>query len=185
MYSSGLSRRETELIRPLPQSIGHELYVFIEIYAELLGAPYDVFPVHGRSERLLFHLLADALCLHVLETFGTHEGAGHDEAGELVYGVERFGHKGVARHVQVIGVPLYGVDDVLGIASALQLPDTDHRMLVGRGVFLVVHVVQEAGYSPLLLVLAETAGIWPPGGLPREHVLAQGVTLCPRAHKVP
>src|SRR5918994_2382475 len=185
MYSSGLSRRETELIRPLPQSIGHELYVFIEIYAELLGAPYDVFPVHGRSEGLLFHLLADALCLHVFETFGTHEGAGHDEAGELVHGVERLGHEGVAGHVQVVGVPLYGVDDVVGIASALQLPYTDHGMLIRRGMFLVVHIVQETGYAPLLLVLPETAGVGSHGGLDGEHVLAQGVTLCPSAHKLP
>src|ERR671911_1955996 len=105
-------RREAELVRAISEGASHELYVLVEVDAKLLGATYDVVAVHGRCEGLLLHLLADALGLHVFETFGTHEGAGHDKAGELVYGVERFGHEGVAGHVQVVGVPLYGVDDV-------------------------------------------------------------------------
>src|ERR687890_2433016 len=58
-------------------------------------------------------------------------------------------------------------------------------MPVLRRILLVVHVVQEAGHAPLLLVLAEAARVRPHGGLDGEHVLAQRVALGPPAHKVP
>src|SRR3712207_9495640 len=80
--------RETENVAPLAQRTGHELYVLVQVYAELLGAPHYVFPVHGRREGLLLHLLAHALRFESLEALGAHEGAGDDEAGELVHGVE-------------------------------------------------------------------------------------------------
>src|SRR5215212_2384634 len=177
-----LRRREIELVRALPESACHELYVLVEVDAEFLGTTYDVVAVDRRSEGLLLHLLAHAFGLHVLEALGAHQGAGDDEAGELVNGVERLGHGSVAGHLQVVGVPLYGVEDVLGITQSLQFPDPHHRMLVGRRMLFVVHVVQEAGYAPLLLVLAETTGVRPHGSLDGEHVLAQGVALGPGAH---
>src|SRR5215218_9662271 len=58
-------------------------------------------------------------------------------------------------------------------------------MLVRRRMLLVVHVVQQTGHAPLLLVLAEAARVRPHCGLDGEHVLAQRVALGPPAHKVP
>src|SRR5215211_5398799 len=52
-------------------------------------------------------------------------------------------------------------------------------------VLLVVHVVQEPGYTPLLLVLAELSGVGAHGGLDGEHVLAKGVALRPLAQQLP
>src|SRR5215211_2661191 len=179
------ARCEAELVRMLPQGAGHELYMIVQIYVELLGAPHDIFPVHGRREGLLLHLLADALGLHVLQALGTHQGAGHYKPRELVDGVECLGHEGVAGHVEIVSVPLDGVEYIVGISSLLQLPDTDHGMLIRRGMLLVVHVVQESGYAPFLLVLPKAEGVGPHGGLDGQHVLAQGITLGPGAHEFP
>src|SRR5215212_7984674 len=59
-----LPGRETQLVRDLLEGARHELYVLVEVDAELLGAPHDVVAVHGRREGFLLHLLADALGLH-------------------------------------------------------------------------------------------------------------------------
>src|SRR5215203_4617310 len=139
----------------------------------VFGAMYDVVAVHGRGEGLLLHLLADAFGLHVLQALGAHHGAGDDKAREFVHGIERLGHESVPRHIQVVSVPLYGVEHVFGITQSLQLPDPHHRMPFLCRMLLVVHVVQEAGHAPFLLVLAKAACVRPHGGLDGEHVLAQ------------
>src|ERR671911_1647542 len=178
-------RREAELVRATSEGASHELYVLVEVDAKLLGSTYDVVAVHGRGEGLLLHLLADAFGLHVLQALGAHHGAGHDKAGEFVHGIERLGHESVARYVQVVSVALYSVEHVFGITQSLQLPDPHHRMPVLCRMLLVVHVVQEAGHTPFLLILAKAACVGPHGGLNGEHVLAQRVALGPFAHEVP
>src|SRR4028118_217431 len=127
--SGGLSALllEPQGVRLLPQRGGHKLYVLVEVATEFLGAADDVLPVDGGSEGALLHLFAHALGFHVLKALWAHEGNGDDKARELVDGVEGLGHGGVAGHVEVVGVALYGVEHIGRGDPLLPLSGTDPR----------------------------------------------------------
>src|SRR5215212_1194009 len=92
--------REPQNVRLLPQRGDYEIYVLVQVHAELLGPAGYVLPGDVRGEGFLLHLLTDTLCLESLETFGAHQGAGRDKAGELVHGVEGPGKERLPRHAQ-------------------------------------------------------------------------------------
>src|SRR5215210_939803 len=178
-------QRRTQSSRLLPEGCDDEVYMLVQVHADLLGAAEDVLPAYARGEGLLLHLLADALRSEALQTLWPDESAGHDEAGEFVHGIEGLREQRLARHVEIVGVPFYRLQHVLRVAPAGEFPHADHGVLRGVGVLLVVHVVQQTRDPPLLLVFAELAGVGPHGGLDGEHVLAQRVTLRPLAEQPP
>src|SRR5947209_2786574 len=172
-------------MRLLSERCDYEVYMFVEVYAELLGAAYNVFSAYVRGERLLLHLLANALSFHALQALRTNESTGCDKAGELVHGVEGPGHEGLTRHVQVVGVAFYRLEHVFRIASARELSHADHRMFGSSGVLLIIHIVEETRDPPLLLVFAELPGVGPHRSLDGEHVFSQRVALRPLAELLP
>ena len=80
----------------------------------------------------------DGLC-------GLDEGAGGEEAGELVAGEEGLSRWVVGRDAGVVGVGEDGVEDFFGPAVIAEVGDADEGVLGGGGVALVVEVVEEAG----------------------------------------
>ncbi len=78
------------------------------------------------------------------------------EAGELVAGEEHALEIALARGdvLQVVGVREHRAHEPLGIAELAQVRRAVLRMLVERGVALVVEVVQQRDVAPRLLVLA-------------------------------
>jgi hypothetical protein len=81
------------------------------------------------------------------------------EAGQLVAGEEGPLERRVAWHREVLRVREDGLDQLLGVALLAQDRGAVLRVLVERGVDLVVEVVQERGRAPELLVLAEPARV--------------------------
>jgi hypothetical protein len=96
-----------------------------------------------------------------------------DEAGQLVAGEERPLQGRVARQLQVLGVGEDGDDDLLRPALLAEDGRAVLRVLVERGVDLVVEVVEERGGAPELLVLAVLAGVEADARLDREGVAAE------------
>lgn len=72
-------------------------------------------------------------------------------------------------------------EDLLGVAQAPQLLHGPVGVLLG--VLLVVHVVEDAGDGPKLLVLPIAAGVGPHGHLHRPHVPPQGGAFRPGLHE--
>src|SRR5215210_6199497 len=97
-------RRKPQSIRLFLERRDDEVYMLVQVHAELLGAPDYVFPVHRGGEGLLLHLLADALGLEALKTLGSHQSAGRYEARELVNGVQGLRERRFAGHVEVVGM---------------------------------------------------------------------------------
>ena len=69
------------------------------------------------------------------------------------------------------------LDDLLGVAQLAQDRRAVLRVLVERGVDLVVEVVQERRHAPQLLVLAELARVERGRRLDRERVAQQRLAL--------
>ena len=149
----------------------------VELDAEALGARVDLVAMHPRSERRLLQLLLDGLRLERGDPVGANESAGVHEARQLVTGEERPLERRVPRDRQVLGVRKHRLDELLGIALIAQDGGAVLRMLVERGVDLVVEVVEEGGRPPELLVRAKAPGVSPHGSLYREGVPAQWLGL--------
>ena len=77
----------------------------------------------------------------------------------------------------MLGVRQHGFDYLLRIALLAEDLRTVLRMLVERGMELVVEVVQQRDGAPELLVLAEAARIGARTGLDREGVPPQRLAL--------
>src|SRR5262245_55635138 len=81
---------ESEAWRDCRQRADDEGDVLVQVHAELLRAAVHVVAVHGAGEALVLELLPDRAGLEPRDgAAGTDEGAGRDEAGQLVTGVER------------------------------------------------------------------------------------------------
>src|SRR5207247_10119944 len=144
---------EPELRRDRAHRIDHEGDVLVELDAQRLGALVDVVPVHAGRERRLLELLLDGLRLERLDPVRAYEPAGVDEPTELVAGEERPLERRVARQAEVRRVREDALDHRLGVALLAQDRRPVLRVLLERGVDLVVEVVQERGRAPELLIL--------------------------------
>ena len=133
--------------------------VLVELEPEQLGTGVDLVAVDAGGEGRLLQLLLDRLRLEALEPGRPHEPAGVDEPGELVAGEERLLQQRLARDLEVLGMREHGQDQHLGVALLAEDRRAVLRMLVERGVDLVVEVVEERRAAPQLLVLAEVAGV--------------------------
>ena len=51
---------------------------------------FDDFSVTAGGETFVFEFLFQSFEFHAVYAFGTHEGVSHDDAGELIDGVEAF-----------------------------------------------------------------------------------------------
>ena len=152
-------RRQAELLRDRLQRGDDVRDVLVELDADQLGARVDLVAVDSGRERRLLQLLLDRLRLQALEAGRADEPARVHEARELVAGEERLLQRRVARHRQVLRVGEDRLDHLLGIALLAQDRRAVLRVLVERGVDLVVEVVQERRDAPELLVLAEAARV--------------------------
>ena len=123
-----------------------------------------------------------------MDALGAHVGAGHDEARQLVDGVERLLHRRLARDVEEVGVRGDGAHELGREALALELGHARPRVAVlgvHVGVALVVEVVEHAHEAPFLLVAVEAGRVGAHRGLDRQDVLAQGRRFGPLAEKGP
>ena len=78
------------------------------------------------------------------------------EPGELVAREQRLLERRVARQREVLGVREDRLDHLLGVALLAQDRRAVLRMLVERGVDLVVEVVEQRRAAPELLVLVQS-----------------------------
>ncbi len=155
----GLGGAQPELRRDRLERLDHVADVVVQLEPEQLRAGVDLVAVDAGRERRLLELLLHGLRLEAVDARRPHEPARVDEPGELVAGEERLLERRVARHLQVLGVREDALDDDLRVALLAQDRRAVLRMLVERGVDLVVEVVQERGDAPQLLVLAEVARV--------------------------
>src|SRR5215470_3015469 len=178
--TAGLRRwsAEPEAWRDRGQCADDEGDVLVEIDPELLAAPVHVVAVHGASEALVLELLLDRAGLEAGDgTPGPHEGAGRDEAGQLVTGVQGPVELRHAREPRVVGVGQDRVDD-LGRGPARPEDLRALHGMVRRGrVHLVVEVVEHAGDAPRLGIAAVALRVGAHGCFDGERVLAKTVRL--------
>ena len=121
--------------------------VLVELEPEQLGARVDLVAMDARGERRLLELLRHRLRLEAVEAGRPHEPARVHEPGELVAREQHLLQGGVARHREVLGVREDGLDQLLRIPLLAEDRRAVLRVLVERGVDLVVEVVEERGRS--------------------------------------
>ncbi len=107
------------------------------------------------------------------------------EAGELVAGEQHLLQLRVARNLEMLGVGEDRLDQLLGVALLPQDRRAVLRMLVERGVDLVVEVVEERGRAPELLVLAVQTSVVADGRLDRERVAEEGLVRRVPSERLP
>src|SRR5436190_3935837 len=100
-----------------------------------------------------------------------------DEARELVAREERLLERRVSLHVEVLGVREHRLDHLLRVPLLTQDRRAVLRVLVERGVDLVVEVVEERGDAPNLLVAAEARRVRGGRGLDCQRVTEQRLAL--------
>jgi UDP-N-acetylglucosamine 1-carboxyvinyltransferase len=100
-----------------------------------------------------------------------------DEAGQLVAGEERPFQLCVAGEAEVRAVRENTLDHLLGVSLLAQDRRAVLRVLVERGVDLVVEVVQQRGHPPELLVLFETLCVGAHRGLDCKRMAQQRLAL--------
>ena len=164
----------------------HEGDVLVEVDPELLGAVAHRVAVDRGGEGRGLHLLLDRLGRQPVDPLRAHVGAGHDEARELVDGVQRLLHRRVARDLEVVGVRGDRAHHVLREPEPLELGEGVARMAgVKIRIALVVEVVEHSHEPPALLILAELSRVRAHAGLDGEHVAAQALRRRPIAEQRP
>ena len=99
------------------------------------------------------------------------------EAGDLVTREECLLQRGVPLRLQMLSVREDCLDHLLRIALLAEDRRAVLRVLVERGVDLVVEVVEERNDAPQLLVLSEPARVRARGGLDGERMPEQRLAL--------
>src|SRR5450759_69888 len=155
----------------------HEGDVLVEVDAKLVGALVDLAAIDFGGEGGLFQLLAHRLRLERVDAVGAHQPAGVHEAGQLVAGEDRLLQRGLARYAGVDGVREDRPNDLLGVALLAQYRGAGLRVLLERGVNLVVEVVQKPGDAPELFVRTEPPRIGSDSRFDRECVPPQRLAL--------
>src|SRR6266446_6478871 len=174
-------RREPGHPRARPISWGNvgqrgddERDVLIEIHAEFDGAAVDIIAVDRARERLVLELLPDRGRLQTADHASRpDESDGVHEAGELVAGVEGAVEARDARQAGVIRVRQDGVDDPLRDAPRQEDLGTLQRMVRRARMHLVVEVVEYAGPTPRVQILAVPASVGAHGGFDGAGVFAE------------
>src|SRR4051794_3802320 len=133
--------------------------------------------MHAGREGRLLELLLDRLRLEPLEPGRPNEPARVDEPGELVAREERLLQQRLARDGEMLRVGENRHDQHLWVALLAEDRRPILRMLVERGMDLVVEVVQERGAAPQLFVLAEVAGVPARRRLDGERMAEQRLAL--------
>src|ERR1700730_17006493 len=170
--TAGLRRRSRETDRRSDGSerADDEADMLVEFHTQLLGTAVDVLPVDGAREALVLELFLDRARLEPRDSApGSHEGAGGDEARELVASVEAVVEQGHPRVAREVGVGEAGVDASDSGAARQQEPRA--------AVHLLVKVVEHAGRAPCLEALAVASRVPPHAGLDGQRVLAEAVGL--------
>src|SRR5712691_1870220 len=178
-------RREPGHPRARPISWGNvgqrgddERDVLIEIHAEFACAAVDIIAVDRARERLVLELLPDRGRLQTADHASRpDESDGVHEAGELVAGVEGAVEARDARQAGVIRVRQDGVDDPLRDAPRQEDLGTLQRMVRRARMHLVVEVVEYAGPTPRVQILAVPASVGAHGGFDGAGVFAEAVAL--------
>ena len=144
--------------------------MLVELEPEELRARVDLVAVHARGERRLLELLLHRLRLEPLEAGRADEPARVHEPRQLVAREEHLLELRVARHREMLGVREHRLDELLRVPLLAQDRRAVLRMLVERGMDLVVEVVEERRRAPELLVLAVQPRVEADGSLDGERV---------------
>ena len=151
--------------------------VLVELQPDQLRARVDLVAVHAGREGRLLELLPHRLRLEAFETGRPHEPARVDEAGQLVTGEERLLELRLARQLEVLRVRQHRPDHDLRVALLAEDRRSVLRMLVERGVNLVVEVVEQRDTAPQLLVLARAPRVSAHRRLDRERMAEERLAL--------
>src|SRR5215216_3965643 len=178
-------RPQTQLARDRLHRVRDRLDVLVQLDAEELRTRIDLVAVHAGGERGLLELLLDGLRGQRLDPVRPHQPARVDEPGQLVAREQSPLEIGVPRHLQVLGVRQHGLDQFLRIALLAQDRGPVLRMLVERGVDLVVEVVEQGRRAPELLVAAQLVCISPHRGLDGKRMPQERLVLCVTSERVP
>jgi hypothetical protein len=159
--------------------------VLVEVDLEQVGALLHLVAVHACGEGRLLQLLLHGLRLEPVQSRRPDEPAGMDEAGELVAREEGLLERRVPRKAEVLRVREDSLDDLLGIALFAKNRRPVLRVLVERGVDLVVEVVEKRDDAPELLVLAELPRVEPRRRLHGERVTQERLALRVTSERLP
>src|SRR2546425_4003316 len=175
---AGSPARQADLGGNVGQRGDDERDVLIEIHAEVAGAAVDIIAVDRARERLVLELLPDRGRLQTADHASRpDESDGVHEAGELVAGVEGAVEARDARQAAVIRARQDGVDDPLRDAPRQEDLGALQRMVRRARMHLVVEVVEYAGPTPRVQILAVPASVGAHGGFDGAGVFCEVVAL--------
>lgn len=169
----------------------------IKVDAQFCGALDHVFAVDAAGKGFVLHFLSHAGDFNFGDLLARfHKRAGGEESGKFVAGKERLIQMRHAGNAGVLSVSEDRRAQLDGPALALQFADSDERMLFGRGVPLVVEVVEQAGGGvqvdkarALVPGEAESIGFYITAGCDADFhsngVLAQAFALGPLGEQFP
>ncbi len=159
--------------------------MLVELDAEELRAGMNLVPVDAGCKRRLLQLLLHRLRREGGDPVRANKPAGVDEPGQLVAREERPLQVRVARHRQVLGVRQDRFDQLLGIPLLAENRGAVLRMLVERGVDLVVEIVEKRGRAPELLVSAHLPRIGAHSSFHSQGMAQEGFALRVTGERVP
>src|SRR5215813_7742355 len=146
---------ETDVGRDGSEGADHEADVLVEVDPELLRTAIHVVPVHRAREALVLELLLRRAGLEPGDGAArAHEGAGGDEARQLVTGVETTIEERHAREAGVVGVGEDGVHDLGRGAAGEENLRPLHGMVRRLRMHFVIEVMEHARHAPAFRVLA-------------------------------
>ena len=150
------------------------LDVFVQLETQQNRAFSDVGAVDRPGEPLVFHFLLHRLRFDFSDLFRRpDERDRRDESRQFVDGKKRFFHQGVPGDPRMVRVREDRPDEHLVVAPLPQDLRAAHRVVVRRGIALVIEVVEQPRDAPERLVFVETARVPPHRRLHRQGVFDQ------------
>ena len=180
-----LVRSQPELARDRTQRGDTESDVLVEIDTEPFGTCDDLVPVDAGRKGRLAKLLANRLRLERLDAVGPDITTRADEPRQLVAGEERLLQRRLPHGVEMLGVAQDRLHQLLRVALVAEDRCPILRMLVERGMNLVIEVVKKRGRAPEGLVLSELDGVGAHARLHGKRMATERLALRVAGQRLP
>ena len=120
--------------------------VVVQIHIQLFGALDNVLAIDGAGESFVFHLFAYAGGLDLGDGFlWLYQGTRGEKSGQFVAREKSLGQMAVAGDAGILGVAKDSAAHFGRPSQSLQFADAYEGMFLGRGMALVVKIVQQGG----------------------------------------